>query len=91
LVFDDESAKQVRRNAEWLRGFLRDVGPAELPIQPIIVVPGWYVETKGQYPVMAMNAKYLNSYLAGRSGPFSREQLKPVLRRLEEYCRDLEF
>jgi hypothetical protein len=35
-------------------------------VQPVIVVPGWWVEAKGNYPVKVMNAKYLVGYLVGR-------------------------
>jgi hypothetical protein len=48
-----------------VREFLAGFGPKDLPVQPVIVVPGWYVESKGNYPVKAMNAKYLVGYLEG--------------------------
>jgi hypothetical protein len=32
-------------------------------VQPVIVVPGWYVKPKGNYEVKVMNAKYLVGYL----------------------------
>jgi hypothetical protein len=36
-------------------------GPKDLVGQPVIVVPGWYVKPKGNYPVKVMNATYLVS------------------------------
>jgi len=89
--FDDQAAQQVVRNAEWIKELLRNFGPSDIPIQPIVVVPGWYVETKGKFPILAMNAKYLSLYLTRQSGPFSQGQLMPLIRRIEERCRNLEF
>ncbi|MHC1765882.1 MAG: nuclease-related domain-containing protein [Verrucomicrobiia bacterium] len=88
---DGEAVAQVVRNAEWLQGFVADFIPDNLRIQPLLVVPGWYVKTMGKYPVKAMNAKYLTSFLVGEPKRFTTEQLKMVVRRLDERCRDVEF
>jgi hypothetical protein len=60
-------------------------------VQPVIIVPGWYVGSKGNYPVKAMNATYLVGYLKGARGMFSPEQLETTIRRLDEQCRVVEF
>ena len=60
-------------------------------VQPVIVVPGWYVKPKGNYPVKVMNATYLVGYLKGMKRLFSPEQLETTIRRLDERCRVVEF
>jgi len=61
-------------------------------VQPVIVVPGWYVDSKGNYPVKAMPADYLvNDYLLPSKRKFAPEQLQMLICRFEERCRDLEF
>lgn len=60
-------------------------------MQPVVVVPGWYTEALGNYPVKVMNATYLAGYLAGAKPRFTEEQLRPIIRRFDERCRDLEF
>jgi hypothetical protein len=70
---------------------LAGFGPKDLVIQPVIVVPGWWAESKGNYPVKAMNAKYLVGYLKGIDKVFSPEQLETTIRRLDERCRVVEF
>jgi hypothetical protein len=60
-------------------------------VQPVIVVPGWWVEPSGNYPVKVMNAGYLVGYLVGAKRVWAAEQLEAVKGRLEERCRDLEF
>jgi hypothetical protein len=74
-----------------VRDFLAGFGPKDLVVQPVIVVPGWYVKTKGNYPVKAMNATYLVGYLKGVRRVFSPEQLETTIRRLDERCRVVEF
>ena len=88
---DWRAAGQVERNARWLREFLAGSGLIALPVQPVIVVPGWKVRSQGNSPVQVMNANALVSYLAGLKPHFTDEQLAPVIRKLDERCRDLEF
>ena len=52
-------------------------------MQPIVVVPGWWVEAKGNYPVKVMKTEFVK-YLAGRKRQFTPAQLEPVCRRFEE-------
>jgi hypothetical protein len=89
--YDRKAAEQVERNARWVREFLAGFGPKDLVVQPVIVVPGWYVKTKGNYPVKVMNATYLVGYLKGARRVFSPEQLETTIRRLDERCRVVEF
>jgi hypothetical protein len=89
--YDRKAAEQVERNADWVRKFLDGFGPKDLVVQPVIVVPGWYVKSKGNYPVKAMNATYLVRYLKGERRVFSPEQLETTIRRLDERCRVVEF
>ena len=89
--YDRKAAEQLERNADWAREFLAGFGPKDLVVQPVIVVPGWYVKSKGNYPVKAMNATYLVGYLKGAKPMFPPEQLETTIRRLDERCRVVEF
>jgi hypothetical protein len=89
--YDRKAAEQVERNEGWVRDFLAGFGPKDLVVQPVIVVPGWYVKPKGNYPVKVMNATYLVGYLKGMKRVFSPEQLETTIRRLDERCRVVEF
>jgi hypothetical protein len=88
---DRNAVDQVQRNARWVREFLTAFPPKDIPVQPVIVVPGWYVTAKGNYPVKAMPAAYLVGYLKSEKPRFSQEELQPVIQRLDERCRTLEF
>jgi hypothetical protein len=43
------------------------------------------------YPLKAMNAVYLVRYLRAEKALFTREELQPVIQRLDERCRTVEF
>lgn len=89
---DTSAADQVTRNADWIRKLVVPFAPEDLFVQPIIVVPGWYVvNTQANQPVLAMNCKYLVGYLTGLPKRLTEEQLRPILARIEERCRTLEF
>jgi hypothetical protein len=88
---DRDVVGQVRRNADWVRELIREFAPDGISVQPVIVVPGWYVESKGNYPVKAMNAKYLVGYLTGAKPAYDAKDLRGVVKKLDEMCRDLEF
>jgi hypothetical protein len=49
------------------------------------------VESKGNYPVKAMNAKYLVGFLTGAKVVYGEKDLRGVRKKLDEVCRDLEF
>ena len=90
--YDFKAVRQVERNAEWVRRFVAGFGPKDILVQPIIMVPGWFVKSQGRYPVMAMPANYLvKSCLLAAKRQYSPEQLQPLIRRFDERCRDLEF
>jgi hypothetical protein len=89
---DQKAVTQVSSNAEWVRRFIDGFGPKKIPVNPIIIVPGWYARTEGKYEIKVMNAKYLASnFLPHVPRMFSPEDLKPLKRRFDERCRDLEF
>jgi len=90
--YDRKAVDQVERNAEWIRKFVADFPPKDIVIQPVVVVPGWYVKTDGNWPVKVMNAKYLAKNLSGFSKRrFTTAELQLLIRRFDERCRDLEF
>ena len=55
--FDSNAVNQVKYNAEWVKNFVAGFGPKDMLVQPVVVVPGWFVEAKGNYPVKAMPAE----------------------------------
>jgi len=62
---DTKAVGQASRNTKWLSGYLEKKTGEPVEVNPVLVLPGWYVETKGNYLVKAMNATYIVKYLRG--------------------------
>jgi hypothetical protein len=87
---DRKTFDQVKANVDWLRRWLGDHVSKALTFHSVVVIPGWFVRGHGNYPVKAMNAKYLRGFLTGQPRTFAPAILNPVLSKLEERCRTLE-
>jgi hypothetical protein len=62
---DAEAIPQAERNARWLSGYLTKKTGENVAVQPLVVLPGWFVEQgKGNFNVKTMNAAYLTGLLA---------------------------
>ena len=73
MEMDRDARKQASAQASWLKTVLKDSTGKDLPIQPVIVFPGWYVENKngfGDGSVWVLNPKALPAFI---------EKAKPVI------------
>lgn len=58
---------QAERGARWLRDLLRESTGKRFPVRPVVVYPGWYVESKKRPQdrgVWVLNPKQLSAYLS---------------------------
>lgn len=90
---DLKAVVQAQANARWLSNYLAKKTGDAVWVEPLVAIPGWWVETTVKDPaVLAVNAKQLASYL--RSLPTARvpaSQVNRIIGALEEKCRTLEF
>ena len=87
---DQVSVAQARRNAGWLSNFLMQKTGESVSVDTIVVLPGWWVEGRGD-GVKAMNCKYLTNYLRGQRDRISSTQVDRITEALEEKNRTLDF
>ena len=91
-IQDRTAAPQAQDNANWIRKFLNGALPKDATVQPLILVPGWFVKPSGRFPIKVMNGNYLrDNYLPREPRKITEEQLAPIIRLLDERCRTLEF
>jgi hypothetical protein len=88
---DAEAIPQVERNARWLAEYLSKRTAMPVTVEPVVAIPGWYVETKGNFPVKVMNASYLAKYLRGQSVKLEPTQVQRLFAALDDKCRNVEF
>lgn len=84
---DRHGLDQTQRNADWLSGKLTALNGCAVPVTPVLVLPGWWVEAKGKGPVSVLNPKGLRSFLNGRAPALSVERQRAIAAQLEERCR----
>ena len=54
-------------------------------------MPGWFVETGGNFPVKVTNATYLVGFLRGQRENIHPAQVQRIVAALDEKCRDVEI
>jgi hypothetical protein len=84
---DRHGLEQAGRNAEWLSGKLTALNGCPIPVIPVLVLPGWWVEATGKGPVTAINPKLLPRFLTGRATTLNPERQRAIAAQLEERCR----
>jgi hypothetical protein len=84
---DRHGLAQSQSNADWLAGKLTDLNGTPIPVNPVLVLPGWWVEGKGKGPVAVLNPKGLPCFLTGRPNIFSDKQFRAINAQLDERCR----
>ena len=90
---ETQQIEQAKRNAAWLSNYLRDKTGDPVRVEPLVVLPGWYVRfvQKGNFPVGVMNATYLGRFLSGQPEIIAPAQVRRIITALDEKCRDVEF
>jgi hypothetical protein len=89
--YDKKAPRQVEASAAWLHRLLEGYGPKDLVIAPVIVVPGWYARETQKHRIRVMNAEYLVEHIVRAKPIYETRELIPVLTRLGEACRTLQF
>jgi len=83
---------QAAGAAKWLADFVSQATGRKVEVQPLLIIPGWYVERlEDGYPVKAMNTNYLTKFLAGLPTRLSPEDIQVFAHPISEKCRDVEF
>ncbi len=84
---DRHGLDQAERNAQWLGEKLKSWNGCPVPVTPILVFPGWWVDAKARGPVVVLNPKGLVSFISNRSECLSEERQRAIAGQLEERCR----
>lgn len=88
---DHDAVPQAERNAKNLASYLTKKTGESVVVEPLVVLPGWFVQNSGDFSVKAMNTKYLAGYLRNRDEIVNSSQVRRVIAALDEKCRDIEF
>ena len=92
---EDFGLDQARRQALWLSKLLSEHLCSEVPVKPVLALPGWMVDRTGRGDVAVVNPKQLPALMRERSAqPISaptRQRMEQIRVVLEKRCRDIPF
>ncbi len=88
---DSFGLQNAEARARWLSEWLCKMTGLKLAAKPVLVLPGWYVVSKGTGPVTVLNHKQLHgSIMRDSREALAPEEINLIARQLEERCRDVE-
>jgi hypothetical protein len=85
---ETEPLVQAERQAKWLADFLTKAVGEPVKVQPILSLPGWYVERTARHGMLVVNPKNLSFLL--KSKDLSESMINRIAHQLEQKCRDVE-
>lgn len=97
---DQHGLDQARRQSEWLAAHLARQLGRPIPVQALLVFPGWMIIRKGRGPVHVLNPRELPAAIERPSAGPHTDAAVPALdpatldlvaRQLDARCRDVEL
>lgn len=85
-----EPITQVTAASKWLKDILKESTGKDYMIKPVVVFPGWFVESKEdgwKSKVWVMNPKALQSFINHESDKITREDMMLATFHLSRYIR----
>lgn len=90
-IVNGEPIRQAERNAKWVSDWLTGSGAKRIPVIPVVVIPGWFIEGEKE-GTQVLNEKRLLSILPGlgTEGVLIDAEVAAISDRIEEKCRNVE-
>lgn len=87
---DSHGVKQARDNARHLSTHLSSATGEKVSVEPILVLPGWWVESTTNQPLLVLNPKQLLGNLPRRPKKLDPAQIQRIAYQLERMA-EMEF
>lgn len=89
---DDFQGLEIARDrAIWLESWIAQILGRQVPVQAILVFPGWWVEEHAINTVRVLNPKQIAAVVNRNTPMLTEEQVELVTKQLETRCRNVEF
>jgi len=87
---DTHGLDQAKAEADWLGKWINQRTGIDMPVKPILALPGWWVEAKARDTVTVVNSKSVASAVEGNSPrTLTDQQIDLIARQLDALCRDV--
>ncbi|WP_333804144.1 nuclease-related domain-containing protein [Sulfurospirillum sp.] len=88
----DKPIIQAKAGAHWLKNQLRASTGKDFNVQPIVVFPGWFTESKvPQKDIWILNPKGLDKFMRNSKVSLNIEDIALITNRIEIYIRNCEY
>jgi hypothetical protein len=81
---------QAKAQANWVKEFIQDFLKKNIPIQPVVVFPGWFVDGKQRSEVWVLEPKALKGFISRRDDILDERDVSVVANYLTRYLRTRE-
>ncbi len=83
---------QAEAVADWLRDWLSSAVGERVAVQPILVLPGWYVRRTSGKGIPVVSGRQVVSYFTSlrAAPPLTPQLIQRVAHQIEQRCRDVE-
>lgn len=87
---DKETVPQAERQAKWVHQWLSESTGQAVPVRPLIVLPGWYIDIKDSPTVPVIASGYIQRYFLGQKLSVNdQKQIKQICYQIDQRVRDL--
>lgn len=87
---ESEPIEQAKRQAAWLSKWLSSAVGESIPVQPVLALPGWYIDNVKQSNVITFSGKSPWYILKDSNASLSDNLVRRIAHQLEQRCRDIE-
>jgi hypothetical protein len=96
LIFPDyagsEALDQARRQAKWLHKWLKSAAGDNVPVYPVVILPGWYVTLDAGFRdiYVLSSGQIEKSFKTLGQSQLDTAQITRIVHQLDQRCRDIE-
>ena len=82
-----DPVKQIKAQAWWLKELIHDSTGRDIPVKPVLLFPGWYVEPNNETEFLVLNPKAFKKLIRYEPARLSTEDVSLVSYHLSRYIR----
>jgi len=85
---DRDPIVQAKAQAKWAKEILKELTGNDLPVQPVVLYPGWFIEGKNDSEVWVLNPKALPPFVGNKKPVLHGDTIRAVATHFTRYVRN---
>ncbi len=87
---DNTSISQAVNQAKWLEEFLRKSVGKQVPVKPVLALPGWFIKRKSYDGIMVINPRNASKIFENQPAVLDDQTIQQISYQIEQQCRTVE-